>query len=77
MVLRSRRRRLRDLISCDGNDFNTPREIAASRHAHGCSQKALRSFCDARFIQSAYEASAELGQKMIDVSMKDLMERIK
>ena len=65
------------LYQVKGNDFNTPREIAASRHAHGCSQKALRSFCDAWFIQSAYEASVELGQKMIEVSMKDLMERIK
>ena len=32
---------------------------------------------DAWFIQSAYEASAELGQKMIEVSMADLLKRIK
>ena len=32
---------------------------------------------DAWFIQSAYEASAELGQKMIEVSMVDLLKRIK
>ena len=29
------------LYQVKGNDFNTPREIAASRHAHGCSQNAL------------------------------------
>ena len=31
---------------------------------------------DAWFIQSAYEASQELGMKMVEVSLKDLLEKI-